>query len=124
MNLTTLQKLTILVGVLSVLAAASTQFDSMFAVWVHDPKQAGALTKALTAFFSLAAAMLAVPVTILTSLTNQVKTVQAIPGVDAITVNKQAGPALALLAVDPAQDKIAPADGAQKAVENIANAKQ
>ena len=48
--------------------------------------------------------------------TSQVKDVLDMPGVEHITVNAKANPALAALAVDPAVDKIAPTQAAMTQV--------
>lgn len=52
--------------------------------------------------------------------TNQVKDVAAMPGVEKISVNSTASPALATLAVDPAQAKVAPTPSAEAAVQKAA----
>lgn len=52
--------------------------------------------------------------------TAQVKDVLAMPGVEKISVNSQASQALAAVAVDPKQDKIAPTQAAQTDVEKKA----
>jgi hypothetical protein len=49
-----------------------------------------------------------------------VKDVAAMPGVEKITVNSQANMALATIAVDPGQSKIAPTPSAQAAVAQTA----
>lgn len=56
----------------------------------------------------------------LTTQSAQVKDVAAMPGVEKITVNSQASPALATLAVDPSQNKVAPTLAAQTAVNETA----
>ena len=53
--------------------------------------------------------------------TEQVKDVLAMPGVEKIDVNEQASKALAVLAVDPATNKIAPTPAAQVAVAQKAS---
>lgn len=50
----------------------------------------------------------------------QIKDVAAMPGVERITVNAQASSALATLAVDPAQDKVAPTVTAEADVQKKA----
>ena len=52
----------------------------------------------------------------------QVKNVLAMPGVQNIEVNSRATPALAKLAVDPTQDKIAPTQASEAQVAQIARA--
>lgn len=54
---------------------------------------------------------------------NLVKDVQAMPGVDRIRINETASPALAALAVDPANTKILPTPGAQAAITATAEGK-
>jgi hypothetical protein len=56
----------------------------------------------------------------LSTQTNLVKDVAAMPGVDKITVNNAATPALASLAVDSTQAKVAPANGNRPTLEQIA----
>lgn len=58
-----------------------------------------------------------------TSLSGQaqlVKDVAAMPGVEKITINEQANPTLAAVAVDPTADKIAPTYQAQDIVTQTA----
>ena len=52
----------------------------------------------------------------------QIKDVAAMPGVEKITVNATASPALATLAVDPAQAKVTPTPSAEAAVQKTAAA--
>lgn len=49
-----------------------------------------------------------------------VKAVAAMPGIDPLQINARANPTVAALAVDPANEKIAPAPGAVAAVQAIA----
>ena len=58
----------------------------------------------------------------LTTQSAQVKDVAAMPGVEKITVNASASPALATLAVDPNQNKVAPTLAAQTEVTATAKA--
>lgn len=55
-------------------------------------------------------------ITMVTGQGSQIRNVLAMPGVEKISVNGQASPALATLAVDPAQDKIAPTTAAMDKV--------
>ena len=54
---------------------------------------------------------------------NLVKDVQAMPGVERIRINENANPALAALAVDPANTKILPTPEAQAAITATAAGK-
>lgn len=56
----------------------------------------------------------------LSTQTAQVKDVMAMPGIEKISVNSQASSALAAVAVDPANDKIAPTQAAEAAVQKAA----
>lgn len=56
----------------------------------------------------------------LSTQTAQVKDVLAMPGIEKLTVNSQASPALATIAVDPTVNKISPTQAAQTAVEATA----
>lgn len=58
----------------------------------------------------------------LTTQSAQVKDVAAMPGVERITVNASANAALATLAVDKNQDKVAPAQAAEQQVAATAKA--
>jgi hypothetical protein len=60
--------------------------------------------------------------TAFTTQTSQVKDVLDMPGVEHISVNAQASPALAAVAVDPAIDKIAPTQAALATVTQTAKA--
>lgn len=51
---------------------------------------------------------------------NLVKDVAAMPGVESIKVNSSAGQALAAVAMDPAQDKVAPTSSAMQVVTETA----
>lgn len=50
----------------------------------------------------------------------QIKDVAAMPGIDPIKINANASEAAAKVALDPAVDKVAPAIGAEQAVQTIA----
>lgn len=58
----------------------------------------------------------------LTTQSAQVKDVAAMPGVERITVNAEANAALATMAVDKNQDKVAPAPMVEQQVAAIAKA--
>jgi hypothetical protein len=60
---------------------------------------------------------------VLASQTNTVKDVLAMPGVEHVSVNDQANPALAAMAVDPAVSKIAPTRAAFDSVTSTAISK-
>lgn len=105
------QVLAVSVGILAALATASQQLTTLFG--------AGGATM-ITAACTLLVLILSVPLTMLFSQTQQVKSVMAMPGIEGVSVNRQATPALAALAIDPTQDKIAPVAGDSQAVQSTA----
>jgi hypothetical protein len=78
------------------------------------------MTKSIIALSTLTTGFLAGLQIILGGQGQQIKDVSAMPGVDKITVNASASPALATLAVDPAQAKIAAAPRDLQAVAETA----
>lgn len=56
----------------------------------------------------------------LSTQANTIKEVAAMPGIDPLSINKQANATVAALALDPANHKIAPALGATPTLESIA----
>lgn len=111
MNLTPQQWIAITIGMLSFLGGASAQLTQLFGATVAAD---------VASVVMLLAGMLSVPMTVMSGQSAQVKAVQAMPGVDAITVNKNATPVLAAIAVDPANDKIAPVPSDAAKVSAIA----
>lgn len=111
MNLNGTQIILIIIAVLSALSGATAQLTDVFGTGVAHMivSASGLLSTIMTSIL--------VP---LTGQTAQLKAVQAMPGVEAIQVNAKANPTLAGLAVDPAQDKIEAAPGAEQAVKKAA----
>lgn len=111
MNLTGKQIIAIAVAVLGVLITSTAQLTDLFGSRLaHNIVSIAGLTN------SILASVLAA----LTSQSQMLTQVQDMPGVERITVNKDANSTLAALAVDPANAKIAPAPGAESAVMDTA----
>lgn len=105
------QWLSIGLVLLGVLTAGSAQLTDLL-----GPQAA----KAIVSLAGLLNSALGGVLAIISTQSGLVKDVQAMPGVEKITVNAQANPTLAGLAVDPAQDKIEPAPGATAQVQAAA----
>lgn len=111
LNLNTKQLLSIIGAILSVLMVASAQLTDIFGAGV---------AKTIVSMSGLGNLIIQSVMTALTSQTNTVKDVAAMPGVEKITVNSQANQTLAQVAVDPHVNKIAPTPQAMDAVEATA----
>lgn len=111
MNLNGKQFLAIGVALLGVLGASTAQLDI-----IVGP----AITKVVVAIDTLLMSGMSAVLAVLTGQSNIVKDVQAMPGVEKITINAQANPTLATLAVDPKNDKIEPTPQAATAVAKTA----
>lgn len=108
MNLNGTQLVLICAAVLSALSGATAQLTDVF----------GAGTAHL--IVSTASLLNTLLTSILVPLTGQaaqVKAVQAMPGVEGITVNAKANSTLAQMALDPTQQKVDVAPGAEVAVK-------
>jgi len=103
MNLTTVQKIGLAIGVLGFLSTAGTQLTDVFAPF---GSLAPAIVKEIVSLSGLVSGVLGIVLAFLTGTANAIKAVQAMPGVESIVVNEKAGPTLAGLAVDPTQTKI------------------
>lgn len=113
MNLNVTQVLAILIAVLGVVSGSTAQLtDLLGQSAAHNAASAASFLSSI-----LSAIVLAV-----SGQASQVKAVQAMLGVDKIVVNSQANSTLASLAVDPQQDKIEAAPGAERAVKATAAA--
>lgn len=112
MTLTAKQWLAIIVAVLSAMATATTQMVDIFGP---------TLAKSLMGGASLLCTILSSVLAIITSQTHTVADVQSMPGVEKITVNADANPALASMAVNPINAKIEPAPGAEASVNAAAS---
>jgi mannose/fructose-specific phosphotransferase system component IIA len=96
-NLTTSQKIAIAVAILSVLSTSSALLTDI----------AGAsVAKIIVAVSSLCASVMSSVLAVLTGQGSQIQAVRSMPGVETITVNKDANETLARLAVSSAEPKI------------------
>ncbi len=125
MNFTFQQKLTMAMGFVG---AATSAFGALNPIMTSTEALIG------TVVFGFVSACLAVVATVTSSASSQiknvtampeaqealVKAVAAMPGIDPLLVNAKANPTVAALAVDPANEKFAPAPGATAAVQAIA----
>lgn len=112
MNINHKQVLSILLAVLGVLMVSTTQLTDLFGSTV---------AKSIVTVAGLVNSLLASIMAVITSQTGLVKDVQAMPGVEKITVNANASSALAQAAIDPANEKIEAKPGAEAAVTRAAN---
>ena len=113
MNLTRSQILALVICTLGVLTASATQLTDLV-----GPMATKIIISASTLLMSILSGWVAV----LSGQSNQLAEVQAMPGVEKITVNSQANSTLATMAVDPANAKIAATPEAQQAVAATARA--
>jgi hypothetical protein len=111
MTLTLKQWLAIAAAILSAMAVATTQMVDIFGP---------TLAKSIMGAAGLVSTLLNTILAIITSQTGTVRDVQSMPGVEKITVNKEASSALATMAVDPVNQKIEATPSAQAAVSNTA----
>jgi len=110
-NLTTVQKLAIVLAILGAVAGGGSQLTDILGP---------ALTKTIVALAGLLSTVISSTMVVITGQANAVKFVQSMPGVQQITVNSQANQTLASLAVDPNQTKVVATPEAAGAVANIA----
>lgn len=113
MNLNRGQVLSIVIVILGVLVASTSQLTDLFGATA---------TKTIVSASTLLMSMLAGMNTIIQGQGSQIAAVQAMPGVEKITVNSQANSVLATMAVDPTQNKIEPTPEAQRDVQATARA--
>lgn len=106
-NLTLVQWIGIMVGLNSLLMGATPQLTVLFGT---------AAVPYIIAVATLGNGALGVFVTVVGGIGSQAANVAAMPGVDRIVVNRNAGPTLAGLAVDTDQPKIGPAHPEDKAI--------
>ncbi len=111
MNLTRNQVLAIVIAILGVLMASTAQLTELVGPnatkWIQS--MAGISNSALAAILA-----------VITGQSGIIKDAQAMPGVEKITVNAQASPMLATLAVDPVNQKIEATPQAIRAVQETA----
>lgn len=113
MNLNRGQWLSIVIAVLGVWVASTTQLNDLVGP---------ALTKVIIAGSTLTMSTLAAINTIVQGQGSQLSAVQAMPGVEKILVNSQANGTLATMTVDPAQTKMEAMPGSQSDIEATARA--
>lgn len=111
MKLTPLQIIGIILIVNGALIGSAAQLTDLF-----GPGTA----KIIISVASLGNSIFGGIVTMISGQGAQIKNVLAMPGIDGITVNRQANATLAAIAVDPEQDKIAPTQAAAGAVASTA----
>lgn len=111
-QLTSLQKLSIAIGLFTFLGGSVAQLDVVVGVGI---------SKIIVALCTLAAGSISVVMTVVSGQTSQLANVQAMPGVSGVTINGQASPAVAAMAVDDANSKIGPAPGSERRVAEIAS---
>lgn len=112
MNLNSYQYFLIAVAILSAVSGMTAQFTDLFG--------AGPAHLIVTAA-SAANTLITAIMTPLVGNASMVKNVAALPGVDRVQVNTQATPAIAAVAVDPAQTKVGGGtDQDQTALKEIA----
>ena len=111
MGLTNKQWLAIVMVVLGVMTASTAQMTDIFGP---------ALAKHLASAAAMLNTILAGITAVISSQGSLVKDVQAMPGVEKITVNAQANQVLAAVAVDPSNLKVEAKQGAEAAVANTA----
>lgn len=106
-KLTPLQIIGIILIVNGALIGSAAQLTDLFGAGV---------AKTIISIASLGNSIFGGIVTMISGQGAQIRNVLAMPGVENIAVNRDANATLAAIAVDPAQDKIAPTPGAQQAV--------
>lgn len=111
MNLTGKQVFGIVCAILSVITLSTTQLTDLIG---PGP------TKTVVTLASLVNTILQSIVVAMSGQSSLLTDVQAMPGVEKITVNAQANKTLASLAIDPANDKIDAAPGTIQAVSEAA----
>ena len=98
MNLNARQIIAIVIAILSVFSGSTAQLTDLFGSGV---------AKIMISFSSLATTTLSSVLAVISSQGSTIKEVAQMPGVEKVSVNAQANPTLAALAVDPNQAKIA-----------------
>lgn len=113
MNLNRGQYLSIAIAILGVLVASTSQLTDLF-----GPK----ITKDIVSAASMLMSLMSSVGIVLQGQGSQISAVQAMPGVEKITVNSQANSTLATMAVDPTNAKIQATPAAQADVFATARA--
>lgn len=109
MNITGKQWLSIIAAVVSALMLATTQLTDIFGP---------AMAKTIVSVAALVNLIINSVVAGVTGQASLVRDVAAMPGVEHITVNSTANQALAAVAVDPQQSKVAASDAGTQMVLN------
>ena len=117
MNLTLTQKLGISIAMLGFVAGSATQLTDIFSPLGSI---APLIVKEIVTLSGFVSGVLGIVLSFISGQANILKTVQAMPGVESITVNEKANQTLAALAVDPSQAKIDVVPSAAAAVTQIA----
>lgn len=118
-SMTTIQKIALSIAVLGFLAGATTQLTDILSPF---GSMAPVIVKELVSLSGLVSGILGVILSFMTGQSQQIKSVQQMPGVEKIVINEKASPALATMAVDPAQAKIETMPAAKSAVAATARA--
>ena len=113
MNLNGKQIISIIGAIVSALMIATSQLTDLFGPGV---------AKTIVSAAALSNMILSAVMIQLTGQGTMLKDVAAMPGVENIKVNASANSTLAVLAMDPAQDKISPTQAAMAAVTQTAKA--
>lgn len=111
MNFTFQQKLATAVGIVG---AGTAAFQALGPLMTSTQTLIGGVA------FGFITACLGVVGTVTNTQNAQVQQVVAMPGVETITVNNKATPALATMAIDSTQAKVGPANGNRPQLEEIA----
>lgn len=112
MNLTPLQIIGIILAINGALTGATAQLTDLFGALV---------AKDIVSVASLGSAILGGIITAMSGQATMIRNVAAMPGVESITVNRNANQAVASVAVDPSQPKVDSTPQAATAVSRIAN---
>ena len=103
MNLTTVQRLAVTIAILGFVAGSATQLTDILSPFGSN---APLIVKEIVSLSTFVSGGLGVILAFITGQANAIKAVQAMPGVEKITVNAQASQVLAQLAIDPTQPKL------------------
>ena len=113
LNLTTVQKIGLAIGVLGFLATAGTQLTDIFAPFGSS---APLIVKEIVSLSGFLSGILGIVLAFLTGQANTIRAVNDMPGVEKILVNAKASPALATLAVAQEGNKVQAIPEAKAAV--------
>jgi len=117
--MTQVQKISLSIAMLGFLAGAGTQLTDIFAPF---GSMAPLIVKEIVTVSGFVSGGLGIFLSFISGQGSQVQAVQAMPGVASITINKNATPELAALAVDSTNAKIQPLPQDKRAVQEIAAA--